>query len=60
MEKSREVLLMKKKIITKFGTITCSDTNIKWDLNQTKLTIKTNAIDLQFPRNQINEIVDGE
>jgi hypothetical protein len=49
---------MKKQIKTKFGTITCSDTNIKWDLNKTKLKIKTNALDLEFPGDLIISIGD--
>lgn len=51
--------MSKKKIFTIFGTITCSDTNIRWNSNK-KLKIKTNAIDLQFSEDQIYKIVDVE
>jgi hypothetical protein len=47
---------MKKQIKTTFGTIECSETNVKWNLEKTKLSIKTNAMNLQFPGNLIISI----
>lgn len=52
--------MSKKQIKTKFGTITCSDTNIRWNSTRSKLIIRTNAIFLVFPGDLIISISDVE
>jgi len=47
---------MKLKIVTNWGSIECSDTNIKWSPDRALLYIKTNAINLIIPAEKVIEV----
>ena len=48
--------MTKLKIVTNFGLIICSKTNVKWSKDCNTLNIKTNAINLHFPKDLVIRI----